>query len=161
MTRYQDIGLAFVQTVLLAVLTSRLAEMPHSVDRHPNPSIAPVEALRNNAPSLPPDHRVRWQETEARGPRCFTTHLPAPGTWWIEATVSAPTTAPELVVFGGDLSLVERVHGLLLEVHRAGNYVVCLTSQAPLGDVELGSSFLSEVAGKSGDADVIEPDPEP
>lgn len=162
MAKYQDIGFTFLHLVLLTALASSSFGISHATEHRPY--------LFADTPSLALDSRVQWREDETAGPRCFTTHVPAaPGTWWIEVAVSAPATTPELLVFspddGGstdeDPSIVQRVHAVLLEVHRPGEYVVCLTSQAPLGDVELGNAFLAKVTFKGGDPDESEPDPEP
>lgn len=121
--------------------------------------------------SLNLDSHVHWQEADTVGRRCFSVDLTAPGTLWLELTTSTPATATEIVLLADPDQaatpprLLQRVQAIMLKVDHPGNYLLCLTSQAPLGDAELELSFLRntdrEIESKEGNEKeiVIEIDP--
>ena len=151
MARYHDIGPLFLQLLLLnTFLISATLSSPPAQAR---------STVRAELPSLPLERQLSWHEEQTTGPRCFKVQLRAQGTWWIEVRSTRPAT-PSLLVLNTDGGehprIVERVDGMLLKVCRPGEHLVCLTSTAPLGDVELASTFL-----KGGDPMEIEVDPNP
>lgn len=142
MARYQDIGPLILQLLLLATLN--------------HPAAFPMAA---ELPALPLERQLEWREDRTAGSRCFTVEVPFRGSWWIELRSTRPATHPSLMVLdatGSRPRTLERVESVMLEVCRPGNHLVCLTSGAPLGEVELASTFL-----KGGDPMEIEVDPEP
>ena len=121
MRRHQDIGIWIVQLMLLAAVSGRPAETPR-------PTVLVV------------DQPVSWSGAEARDLRCFPVDVPAPGHYWLALRSDRPSTAPSVMVLDGrgrDPRTVERVEATLLQVERPGRYLVCLTSDADPGNVEL------------------------
>ncbi len=138
--------------VLSIALTSPTAAVkrPHSVDAS--------DGVR----------RLVWQDTEENAPRCREVAFAEAGLWWIELWTAQPSTAPGLVVVHTGLEagprFVERIEGLLLRVDHPGEHLVCLTSQASLGVVELASALVAradEMSTKDGDPDETEVELDP
>lgn len=140
MSRWQNAGRLALQLLLLATF---------------NPAALPATT---ELPILPLERQLEWWEAETAGPRCFKAQVPV-GKWWIEVRSTQPATSPSLMVLdaaGASPRVVERVEGVMLQVCRPGEHLVCLTSAAPLGDVELASTLL-----KGGDPMETEVDPDP
>ena len=170
MTRSLDIGwIVLYCWVLLAIVTSISAEALHTLPR-------PTSHLTLRTLKL--DCELSWQEIEESQARCFTAHIPTSGTWWIEVTSSTPSTAPEMLFFApprealGDatsaeaVTLLERIHSVVVAIHQPGDYAVCLTSQVPLGDVRIRNVFVDEsseggVGPKGGDPLELELEEDP
>ena len=130
----------------------------------------PTAAIKRPNSVEPPDsvRRLAWQDTTANAPRCREVALPEAGLWWIELWTDRPSTAPDFVVVHTGLeaapAFVERLEALLLRVDHAGKHLVCLTSQAALGGVEIASVLVpraDEVSTKDGDPDETEVELDP
>ena len=142
MKRFQDTGPLVLQLLLLATFN--------------HPAAFPMAA---EFPAMPLERQLEWRESKTAGPRCFTVQVPTRGDWWIEVRSTRPATHSSLMVFdanGVSPRMIERVEGVRLQVCRPGEHLVCLTSAAPLGDVELASTLL-----KGGDPMETELDIEP
>lgn len=112
--------------------------------------------------------RLVWHDTEENAPRCREVAFAEAGLWWLELWTARPSTAPGLVVVHTGLEagprFVERLEGLLLWVDHPGEHLVCLTSQASLGKVELSSALVAradEMVTKDGDPDETEVELDP
>lgn len=169
MTRSPDTGrTCLCCCVLLTTMASVSSEALHTLT-HPAPDLA--------ARTLELDREVRWREADEIGTRCFAVHLPS-GTWWIEVASSVPATTPELLLFAPPressddatpeqaVTLLERVHSVMVSVHQPGDWIVCLTSQVPLGDVRIRNVFVDDSSGgevkpKDGDPRELELEEDP
>ena len=119
-----------------------------------------------DAVELPLDSPLTWSEPPRfTGPRCFTVWVPEPGLLWIELATTVPSSAPGIFVLadvgqGAVPQTLHRIESVVLRVSE-GEHLVCLTSQASLGSVELTASFLGrEIATKERDEDEIELEPD-
>ena len=112
--------------------------------------------------------RVTWSEQPTDlGSRCFNVRVPGPGLLAIELVTTAPSSAPGIFVLadadaGAVPKTVQRIEAVMLRVSEPGEHLICLGSQASLGDVELTARFLSEeIATKERDEDETELEPDP
>lgn len=134
MKRYQDIGTAFVQLLLLTTLT--------------NPGAGDDRAAR------------KAERTEAR---CFEVNAPEKGRYWLTLRTRQPSTAPSLMVLGEaghDPRAVDRMEATLFEIEQPGEQLVCFTSQAVVRKVEVAFEKV-EAFDKSGDPMEVEVDEDP
>ncbi|MCP4662502.1 MAG: hypothetical protein GY856_44460 [bacterium] len=147
MKRHQDIGLAFAQLLLLLTFTGTIADTSNAMDaRRTDIQRAEIHTTWRADRLLDAGPRLRWHEDEATdrtsvGPRCFTLDFATKGTWWIEVRSTRPATSPGLLVMDADgphdPRMIERRETLAFRIVRPGEHIVCLTSLAPLGDVEV------------------------
>lgn len=114
--------------------------------------------------------------TRADASQCFTAHLPAAGTWMLEVSARGEARGEPKIDFLGrrcDATFrgLERFHyreryanRLWLEIHEAGQYLYCVTTQDPeefVDDYKLTSHFIATSFEKEEDPDEHEPIPDP
>jgi hypothetical protein len=123
----------------------------------------PTSAVRESAVSSV--QRLIWQDTGESGPRCRAFDFSEAGLWSIEQWTSQPSTAPGFVVVHTGLDagprFVERAEVQRLRVEEPGAHLVCLTSQASLGEVEVVTTRVAGIDAKDGDPDETEVELDP
>ncbi len=147
MKRHQDIGLAFAQLLLLLTFNITTADTSRALGARPA-DVQRIEihtAWRGERP-LDAGPRLLWHEDApadqpSAGPRCSILEFATQGIWWIEVRSTRPATSPGLLIMDADghhdPQMVERREALALRIARPGEHIICLTSQAPLDDVEV------------------------
>lgn len=119
---------------------------------------------------------VSYSYPSAGEPSCFEIYVPAAGTLLVEAADALSSVELRLDFYGrlcggescGDADawrwLERRPAGGLVEVGKAGSYLLCANAQdrdLPLREVKLTNGFLTEWVDKDGDPEEVEIDPDP